>query len=176
MNSCFAHPPHTHTQRKTYEYCTESIPSQCTFVCGSLKCRGLKNVPYFCLFFALKKIKERVRNSPTCKKGLSCTQLHVHELFTPQDFVWQPFAFISETNIRQNPGKMPNIYRTMVFVSGQICFIWVCAKWVPKLWILSQKSKNFVSPQRSMQKQTPLELCGKSIFWEFLSALNKTHN
>ncbi len=26
---------------------------------------------------------------------------------------------------------------------GQICSIWVCAKWVPKLWILSEKCKNF---------------------------------
>ncbi len=26
---------------------------------------------------------------------------------------------------------------------GQICSIYMCAKWGPKLWILSEKSKNF---------------------------------
>ena len=34
---------------------------------------------------------------------------------------------------------------------GKICSIWVCAKWVPKLWMLSEKSKNFWWKKKATQ-------------------------
>ncbi len=40
---------------------------------------------------------------------------------------------------------------------GQICSIWVCAKWVPILWMLSEKSKHFdekCNPNQSKPNQS----------------------